>query len=229
MPATTAKGAATRARIVETAADLDPRPRRRRHLAGRHPVGHRHEQEPAVPLLPGRQGRARRGDRRAPARAGARRAAPLPGRARHVRGVGAWRAAVLRALRRQEHLACPIGALTLEAASTSGRHMERWRGYFDAGVAGWSSAGSSRATPSARAGGLRRPAGRLAADEGRAVARAARGRARRRAGHPAQQHHLPREAAGLGEAQRVGRLGRAGSAPRSAARSRRRAAARTPV
>ena len=43
-----------------------------------------------------------------------------------------WRAAVLAHYRAQQHLACPISALTSETRSAV--HMERWLGYIEAGV-----------------------------------------------------------------------------------------------
>jgi AcrR family transcriptional regulator len=63
-----------------------------------------------------------------------------------------WRAAVIAHYGSQQHWGCPIGALTSElsgsdaqlAAQVAG-YMERWRGYFEAGIARMRDAGLLRA------------------------------------------------------------------------------------
>ncbi len=46
-----------------------------------------------------------------------------------------WRDAVLAHYGAQRHLACPIGALTMESGVDASAHMRRWQAYIEAGVA----------------------------------------------------------------------------------------------
>jgi AcrR family transcriptional regulator len=68
-----------------------------------------------------------------------------------------WRDAVLAHYSRQPHWGCPIGALTAELvraeparAAEVTVHMERWRGYLEAGLARMKTAGRLRAETDTR-------------------------------------------------------------------------------
>ncbi|RKQ91099.1 TetR family transcriptional regulator [Solirubrobacter pauli] len=135
MPATTTKGAATRARIVETAADLvlqrgvgrtsldDIRAgtgTSKSQLFHYFPAGKAELVEAIAAFQAERVLDAQR---------------PHLDELDNFESWERWRDAVLAHYGAQRHLACPISALTLEAGVDASAHMERWQGYIEAGVA----------------------------------------------------------------------------------------------
>lgn len=134
MPATTAKGAATRARIVQTAADLvlergvggtsldDIRAgtgTSKSQLFHYFPAGKAELVEAIAAFQSERVLDAQR---------------PYLDELDSFESWERWRDAVLAHYGAQRHLACPISALTLEAGVDASAHMRRWQGYVEAGV-----------------------------------------------------------------------------------------------
>jgi AcrR family transcriptional regulator len=135
MPATTAKGAATRARIVETAADLvlergvggtsldDIRAgtgTSKSQLFHYFPAGKAELVESIAAFQSERVLDAQR---------------PHQDELDSFESWERWRDAVLAHYGAQRHLACPISALTMESGVDASAHMRRWQGYIEAGVA----------------------------------------------------------------------------------------------
>ncbi|MDA0184678.1 TetR/AcrR family transcriptional regulator [Solirubrobacter phytolaccae] len=134
MPATTAKGAATRSRIVQTAADLvlergvggtsldDIRAgtgTSKSQLFHYFPAGKAELVEAIAAFQSERVLEAQR---------------PHLDELDSLESWERWRDAVLAHYGAQKHLACPISALTMEAGVDASAHMERWQASIEAGV-----------------------------------------------------------------------------------------------
>ena len=135
MPATTAKGAATRARIVETAADLVLARGVGATSLDDIRAGTGTSKSQLFHYFPAGKGElveaiaAFQGERVLDAQR------PDLDELDSFQSWERWRDAVLAHYGAQQHLACPIGALTLEAGVDASAHMRRWQGYIEAGVA----------------------------------------------------------------------------------------------
>ena len=137
----TAKGAATRDRIVEAGGRTRARPRRRRHQPRRHPGRDRDQKSQLFHYFPGGKSELVGAIADFQSRAGARRAASVPEPLDTWEAWEGWRDAVLAHYCSQPHWGCPIGSLVGELAGRDpvlaaqvAAHMDHWREYLAEGL-----------------------------------------------------------------------------------------------